>query len=89
MGNQVCIYDFERYPTWRRLDIIFSYIHVVVPCVAHVVCSLCVLTTIARWKIFIRGIDNKFFLVWFQELCLHRDFFVPPLCLLVCILPHG
>ncbi|CAF2052369.1 unnamed protein product [Rotaria magnacalcarata] len=89
MGNQVCIYDFERYPTWRRLDIIFSYIHVVVPCVVHVVCSLCVLTTIARWKIFIRGIDNKFFRVWFQELCLHRDFFVPPLCLLVCILPHG
>jgi hypothetical protein len=89
LGREVCIYDFDGYPTWRHFDIVFSYTHVVVPCVVHFVCSICVLTTIARRKIFIRSTDYKFCHVWLQQLYFHRDFFIPPICLILCILPHG
>ncbi|CAF1243792.1 unnamed protein product [Rotaria sp. Silwood1] len=89
IGNKICVYDFERYPTWRRIDIVFSYTHVIIPCVIHFICSVYVLTIIARRKIFIRGIENRFFHVWCEQLRINRDFFIPPICLIFCILPHG
>jgi hypothetical protein len=89
MGSPICIYDFDRYPTWRRFDIVFSYTHVIIPCIVHLICSICALTTIARRKIFIRSTEKKFYRVWLQQLYLHRDFFIPPVCLILCILPHG
>ncbi|CAF1128335.1 unnamed protein product [Rotaria sordida] len=89
LDNEICIYDFDRYPIWRRIDIVFSYIHVIMPCVIHFICSVYVLTVIARRKIFNRGIENKFFCIWFEQLYLNRDFFIPPICLIFCVLPHG
>ncbi|UJR22559.1 hypothetical protein I4U23_025608 [Adineta vaga] len=88
-GNPVCTYDFDGYPVWRSLDIIFSYAHVIIPCVVHLICSVCVLTTIARRKIFIRSTEDKLYQVWFRQLFIHKDFFIPPVCLILCILPHG
>lgn len=89
LGNPVCAYDFEQYPTWRRSDIVFSYAHVIIPCVMHLVCTICVLTTIARRKILINSTSRGLVFVWLHQLYLHRDFLIPPLCLIVCILPHG
>jgi len=89
MDRDICIYDFDGYPTWRRFDIVFSYTHFVIPCVVHLICSICALTTIARRKIFIHSTEHKFCRVWLQQLYLHRDFFIPPICLILCILPHG
>lgn len=89
VGNPVCIYDFERYPTWRRIDIVFSYAHVVIPCVMHMISTICVLTTIARRKIFINSTNKRLLYVWLHQLYLHRDFLIPPICLITCILPHG
>lgn len=89
LGNHICIYDFERYPIWRRIDIVFSYAHVIIPCVMHFICTVCVLTTIARRKIFINSTDNHLIYVWLHQLYVHRDFLIPPLCLITCILPHG
>ncbi len=89
LGREICIYDFDAYPIWRRFDIVFSYTHVIIPCAVHFICSICVLTTIARRKIFIHSLENKFCRVWLQQLYLHRDFFIPPICIIVCILPHG
>ena len=88
-GAPRCTYDFERYPTWRRVDIVFSYAHVVIPCVVHLICTICVLTSIARRKIFINSTDRGLVSVWLHQLFLHRDFLIPPLCLIICILPHG
>ncbi|CAF3823716.1 unnamed protein product [Adineta steineri] len=89
LGNLICTYDFDRYPTWRYLDIVFSYAHVVIPCLVHLICSVCVLTTIARRKIFIRSTNDKLYKVWLQQLFIHRDFFIPPICIILCTLPHG
>jgi hypothetical protein len=89
LGREICIYDFNDYPIWRRFDIVFSYTHIIFPCAAHFICSICVLTTIARRKIFIHSTENKFCHVWLQQLYLHRDFFIPPICIIAGILPHG
>ena len=88
-GNPICTYDFERYPTWRRIDIVFSYAHVIIPCFMHLVSTICVLTTIARRKIFINSTNQRLLFVWLHQLYLHRDFLIPPICLITCILPHG
>ncbi len=89
MDREICTYNFDGYPTWRSFDIVFSYIHVVLPCIVHFICSICALTTIARRKIFIGSTKNKFCHEWIQQLYCHRDFFIPPLCLIVCMLPHA
>lgn len=89
LGRDVCTYNFDDYPTWRKFDIVFSYTHFVIPCIAHIICSICALTTIARRKIFVGISNNKFFREWIRQLYLHRDFFIPPVCLIVCLLPHG
>ena len=83
------MYEFDGHPIWRRLDIAFSYIHIVVPLMVHLICSIHVLSTIARRKIFIRGTKQKFCYVWFEQLYIHRDFFIPPTSIILCILPHG
>lgn len=88
-GIEICTYHFDDYPIWRRFDIIFSYTHVIIPCVVHLICSICALITIARRKLFIRNTKRKFYHEFFEQIYLHKDFFIPPLCLIICILPHG
>jgi hypothetical protein len=89
LGDDICIYDFDGQPIWRRFDIVLSYTHVIIPCTVHLICTICALATTARRKIFIRGTEHRFCRVWLQQLYLHRDFLIPPFCLIVCILPHG
>ena len=89
MGNLICIYDFEAYPTWHDIDTVFSYAHVAVPCAMHLLCSVCVLTTIACRKIFIGSTNRAFYHVWLIQLYRHRDFLIPPISIILCILPHG
>ena len=67
-GPKVCKYNIDQSSIWRRFDVIFYYI--------HTLCSIGILTTIARRKIFIHSTK-------------HRDFFIPPICLILCITPHG
>ncbi|CAF0836858.1 unnamed protein product [Adineta ricciae] len=89
VGNPVCTYNFDGHPFWRPFDIVFSYAHVIIPCVIHLICSICVLTTIARRKIFICSTEDKLYQVWFRQLFIHKDFLIPPVCLILCVLPHG
>lgn len=88
-GDHVCIYEFDGRPMWHQWDTIFSYIHIIIPCLLHLVCSLCTLTTIARRKTIIHSIQRGFLSLWFKQWYHHRDFFFPPLCIIVCLLPHG
>ena len=88
-GKHICIYDFDQYPTWRRIDIIFSYAHVIIPCFVHLICAICILTTIARRKIFIGTTNKSLVRVWMHQLNFHRDLLIPPVAVILCILPHG
>ena len=88
-GTKICTYYFDDYPIWRRLDVVFSYTHAIIPFTLHVLCSICVLTSIARRKVFLHSTEHRFCRVWFEQLYEHRDFFIPPVCIILCMIPHG
>lgn len=90
-GKSICVYDYTTSPAWKQVDTVFSYIHIIVPCVLHLICTGCILTAIARRKILIHRNnhpDQRLCCVWLQQLYIHRDFLVPPLSLIVCLLPN-
>jgi hypothetical protein len=91
-GNPICLYDYLSYPAWKEADTIFSYIEVIVPCTTHLICSACILTAIARRKILIHRNNHpnqRLYRVWLRQLYIHRDFLVPPLFLITCLLPNA
>jgi hypothetical protein len=90
-GYSICVYDYISNPKWDSFNKFFSYIHVIIPIPTHIICSVCILTTIARRKILIQQIDRSYqhlYRVWIQQLRAHRDFFIPPLCLILFVLPN-
>jgi hypothetical protein len=90
-GKSICMYDYASHPAWAQADTIFSYIYVIVPCTAHLICSVCIITTIARRKILIHRNNypnQRLYSVWLRQLYIHRDFLVPPIFLITCLLPN-
>ncbi|CAF4602056.1 unnamed protein product, partial [Rotaria socialis] len=56
LTNQtVCSYNVLNSHALYRTHLIVSYCHIIIPCVAHVIAMISILTTIARRKIYIRG----------------------------------
>jgi len=91
-GKSICTYDYTLYPTWEYADIVFSYINIIVPCSAHLICSACILTAIARRKILIHRNNHpkqRIYCVWLRQLYIHRDFLIPPMFLIICLLPNA
>ena len=91
-GNPICLYNYSADSVWKQVNTIFLYFDVIVPCSTHLICSACILTTIARRKILIHR-DNSFnqrlHRVWLRQLYIHRDFLIPPLFLITCLLPNA
>ncbi len=91
-GNLICLYDYLSYPQWKQADTIFLYIDVIVPCVVHLICSACIFTAIARRKILLHRNNHphqRLYHVWLRQLYIHRDFLVPPLFIITCLLPNA
>ena len=91
-GYPICVYDYTSNPVWDRFNKTFCYIHVVIPIILHVVCSICILTTIARRKILIQATARSprhLCRIWLQQLYAHRDFFIPPLCMIFFVFPNS
>jgi len=91
-GKSICMYDYISSPTWKQVDTVFSYIYDIVPITAHLICSACILTTIARRKILIHRNNHskqRLYRVWLRQLYIHRDFLVPPIFIIICLLPNS
>ncbi|CAF0868065.1 unnamed protein product [Adineta ricciae] len=91
-GESICMYDYISHPEWSISDTVFSYINVILPCAAHLICTGCVLTTIVRRKILIcknSQPQQRLHRIWLRQLYVHRDFLVPPLFLIFCLLPNA
>ena len=77
------IYSFSL----DMIDKILRVLHIIIPCAIHFISSLAILISISRRTVFTRGLDNH----WsaFARTCLKRKhFFVPPLWIIICNLPH-
>ncbi|CAF1154397.1 unnamed protein product [Rotaria sp. Silwood1] len=60
---------------------------VLITCLLHIVSSLFVLKNISVHKVYINLGEQEYWFVWRQQMKKHMDFFVPPLCYILCILP--
>ncbi|CAF3581498.1 unnamed protein product [Rotaria socialis] len=87
----VCSYNVSYSHAWYRAHIVVSYCHIIIPCVAHVIAMISILTTIARRKIYIRGYTRslKLYRVWLEQLYINRDLLISPLAIIIFILPHA
>jgi hypothetical protein len=81
LGYSVCKYDFLSSPKWEVFNKFFCYVHIIVPIIIHVICTICILTTIARQKILIQS-TNRLCSVCLEQLHAHRDFFILPICII-------
>lgn len=69
-GYPICVYDYLSNPKWDLFNKIFCYIHIIVPITIHLICSICILTTIARRKILIQTVNQpsqSLGRVWLQQ----------------------
>ncbi|CAF1233645.1 unnamed protein product [Rotaria sordida] len=75
------------------LDNVVEMLHLLGPCLVHLLCTLWVLFRIIKHKIDLQydtqtTRSNHRWSTWKQQIHNHRDFFIPPLLIIICILPH-
>jgi hypothetical protein len=90
-NKKICTYYPNSNSIWYRMHIVFSYIHIILPCSIHLICMLCIINTIVRRKIFIAiniYPQQRRYKVWLRQFYLHRDFLILPISIIICILPH-
>ncbi len=61
--------------------------NVLLTCLIHILSSIFVLKNISLHKIYINFGEENYWPVWRQQIKKHLDFFIPPLCYILCILP--
>jgi hypothetical protein len=83
---------FRQFPShWKLVDEIVNsmYIHFVIPWVLHILSIISVLTHIIRRKIIFTDAErHDWGKIVCQQLKKHKDFFIPPIIILTCTLPH-
>ncbi|CAF1079139.1 unnamed protein product [Adineta steineri] len=60
---------------------------VLITCLIHILSSLFVLRNISVHKVYINSGEEKYWVVWRQQMRKHMNFFIPPLCYILCIVP--
>ncbi|CAF1049634.1 unnamed protein product [Adineta steineri] len=60
---------------------------VLITCLIHILSSLFVLRNISVHKVYINSGEEKYWVVWRQQMKKHMNFFIPPLCYILCIVP--
>jgi hypothetical protein len=83
---------FRQFPThWKLVDKIVNsmYIHFVIPWILHVLSIISVLIHIIRRKIILTDAERRDWnKIMCQQLKKHKSFFIPPIIILTCTLPH-
>ncbi len=84
--------QFTPSPSIKILDNVVEMLHLLGPCLVHFLCALWVLFRIIKHKIDlnydIQTTPSQWWSTWKQQIRNHRDFFIPPLLIIICILPH-
>ncbi|CAF1629507.1 unnamed protein product [Didymodactylos carnosus] len=81
-----CTFQFSH--AWAIYDRTLNHLHLLLPCLLHFLATICVLTSIAKRKIFISESRESFWKMWFQQLGKHKDFLIPPFVIILCTMPH-
>ncbi|CAF3860388.1 unnamed protein product [Rotaria sp. Silwood1] len=70
------------------LDTTGTIIHLAGPCLLHLISIVLTLTSIVRRKVYLSSNNLSYFRAWLDQIGLHRDYFIPPILILLCFLPH-
>ena len=87
----ICVLGNQLSFNWEIIDKTLNsrYLHYGIPCLLHLLSSLLVLQHIARRKIYISCLTrSRWPFVFLQQVRSHKDFFIPPILILVCATPH-
>lgn len=83
---------FRQFPAQLKLvdEIVNNmYIHFVIPWILHVISIISILFDIIRRKIMLTEANRSCWgKIIRQQLKRHKDFFIPPILILICTLPH-
>jgi hypothetical protein len=74
-----------------RLEQIQAWINMLGPCFVHFLSNIFTCISIARRKVYLSDSSNNrltFWQAWSRQISLHRDYFVCPLIIILCQLPH-
>jgi len=74
-------------PTLAKIVKGIEFGAVLITCLLHILSSLLVLRNISVHKVYINLGEQKYWVVWRQQMKKHMDFFIPPICYILCILP--
>jgi hypothetical protein len=74
-------------PTLVKIVKIIEFSTVLITCLLHIFSSVFVLRNISIHKIYINFGEEEYWFIWRQQMKKHIDFFIPPLCYIMCILP--
>jgi hypothetical protein len=84
--------EFTPSSSVKILDNVVEMLHLLGPCLVHFFSTLWVLFRIIKHKIDfsddIQTTPSQWWSTWKQQICNHKDFFIPPLLIIICILPH-
>ena len=81
----------QLYSNWELVDEIITsiYIHVVTPWFLHVLSIFFTLGHIIRHKIILTDAERtEWTKIMWQQLKKHKDFFIPPIVIIICTMPH-
>ncbi|CAF1493901.1 unnamed protein product [Didymodactylos carnosus] len=91
-GAYVCTFDYgEQY--FNNIDVAFTIIHLTGPCLLHLICSILIIVRLivtqkGANRAHIYDANQQVPHVWRHVVGEHRDFFIPPLLIILCALPH-
>ncbi|CAF1048248.1 unnamed protein product [Didymodactylos carnosus] len=87
-----CTYDHFEWSdeTWDIIDRIGrrEHLHIGVPCFLHLISTISILIHIVKHKIYINEAENQFCQVLLIQVKKHKDFFIPPILIILCSLPR-
>ncbi|CAF1145680.1 unnamed protein product [Adineta steineri] len=91
MNNlELCV--FTPSSSTKIIDNLVEMLHLLGPCLIHFLCAIWVLFRIVKHKIYlnyhIRTTPTQWLSIWKQQIYNHKDFFIPPLLIIICIMPH-
>ncbi|CAF4683597.1 unnamed protein product [Rotaria sp. Silwood1] len=89
--SSLFICTFRMSSLLERLEQIQAWINMLGPCIVHFLSNILTCISIVRRKVSLSHYANSHLTyrqAWLQQISLHRDYFISPLVILLCQLPH-
>ncbi|CAF1132952.1 unnamed protein product [Didymodactylos carnosus] len=85
--STMCTFLYSN--NWKTFDKIMNHLHLIVPCLIHLLSTSFVLQSIVRQKVYLAcASSHQFWPTYRKQLFNHKDFLIPPILIILCTIPH-